>query len=121
MDFIMDELLSDVPESVCDVVRGGLEDRLAMDKPPKREWDVNGPTYDEMLTKFHNPFELAELVRSQGFEDIRLHWYNYHATPPMLASAAGQDFRTAGIDLEATDTWRGMFMCSAGVIEARKV
>jgi len=121
MDFIMDELLSDVPESVCDVVRGGLEDRLAMDKPPKREWEVDGPAYDEILAKFHNPFELADLVRSRGFEDIRFHWYNYHVTPPMLAGAAGQDFRTAGIDLEETDTWRGMFMCSAGVIEARKV
>ena len=39
----------------------------------------------------------------------------------MLASAAGYDFRAAGIDLKVTDTWRGMFMCSAGVIEARKV
>ena len=121
MEFIMDELLSDVPESVRDVVRGGLEDRLAMDKPPKREWEVDGPAYDEILAKFHNPFELADLVRSCGFEDIRFHWYNYHVTPPMLAGAAGQDFRTAGIDLEETDTWRGMFMCSAGVIEARKV
>lgn len=121
MEFIEDELLSGVPESVREVVRAGLEPRLAMDKPPKREWDVNGPAYDEILAKFHNPFELAELVKSKGFTDIRYHWYNYHVTPPMLAGELGETFRTAGIEMEATDTWRGMFMCSAGVIEATKV
>ena len=91
-----------------------------MDKPPKREWDVNGPSYDEILAKFHNPFELAELVREQGFRDIRFHWYNYHVTPPMLASELGSAFRTSGIAMEETDSWRGMFLCSAGVIEATK-
>ena len=121
MEFIEDELLAEVPDSVREVVRRGLQDRIAMDKPPKREWEVDGPAYDEILAKFHNPFELADLVRSHGFEDIRYHWYNYHVTPPMLAADAGQDFRTAGIELEASDSWRGMFLCSAGVIEARKV
>jgi hypothetical protein len=38
----------------------------------------------------------------------------------MLASTLGQAFREAGIELEATDDWRGMFLCSSGVIEARK-
>ena len=121
MEFILDELLTEVPAEVHDIVRSGLEARLAMDKPPKREWEVDGPAYDEILAKFHNPFELAELVRSRGFEDIRYHWYNYHVTPPMLAGEAGQLFRTAGIALEDADTWRGMFLCSAGVIEARKI
>jgi hypothetical protein len=38
----------------------------------------------------------------------------------MLAGSLGSAFRAAGIELEATDTWRGMFLCSAGVIEATK-
>lgn len=121
MEFIEDGLLAGLPENVREVVRAGLEPRLAMDKPPKREWDVNGPAYDEILAKFHNPFELAELVKAKGFTNIRYHWYNYHVTPPMLAGELGETFRTAGIDMEATDDWRGMFMCSAGVIEATKV
>lgn len=120
MEFIEDELLQGQPQEVKDVVRGGLEPRLAMDKPPNREWDVDGPAYDEILAKFHNPFELAELVRDHGFRDIRFHWYNYHVTPPMLAGELGQTFRTAGIAMEDTDSWRGMFLCSAGVIEATK-
>ena len=121
MEFIEDELLQGQPREVKDLVRAGLEPRLAMDKPPKREWDVDGPAYDEILAKFHNPFELADLARDHGFRDIRFHWYNYHVTPPMLAGDLGQTFRTAGIAMEDTDSWRGMFLCSAGVIEATKV
>jgi 2-polyprenyl-3-methyl-5-hydroxy-6-metoxy-1,4-benzoquinol methylase len=120
MEFILDELIVDAPAEIKEVVRAGLEPRLAMDKPPKREWDVNGPAYDEILAKFHNPFELAELVRAHGFRDVRYHWYNYHVTPPMLAGSAGQAFREAGIAMEPRDDWRGMFLCSAGVIEATK-
>jgi 2-polyprenyl-3-methyl-5-hydroxy-6-metoxy-1,4-benzoquinol methylase len=121
MEFILDELLVDTPAETREIVQRGLESRLAMDKPPKRDWEVDGPAYDEILAKFHNPYELSELVQAHGFTDVRFHWYNYHATPPMLAGEAGQTFRTAGIALEDTDTWRGMFLCSAGVIEARKL
>lgn len=120
MEFIEDDLLRDQPQEVKDVVRAGLESRLAMDKPPKREWDVDGPAYDEILAKFHNPFELADLVRAHGFVDIRFHWYNYHVTPPMLADQLGATFRTAGIAMEPSTDWRGMFLCSSGVIEATK-
>jgi 2-polyprenyl-3-methyl-5-hydroxy-6-metoxy-1,4-benzoquinol methylase len=121
VEFIEDELLKGQSEEVKEVVRQGLEPRLAMDKPPKREWDVNGPAYDEILAKFHNPYELKELVESKGFRDVRFHWYNYHVTPPMMAKELGQTFRTAGIAMEPSTDWRGMFLCSAGVIEATKI
>jgi 2-polyprenyl-3-methyl-5-hydroxy-6-metoxy-1,4-benzoquinol methylase len=120
MEFIMDELLEGQPESVRNLVAAELAPRLAMDKPPIRTGTQEAPGYDEILAKFHNPFELADLVRSHGFSDIRFHWYNYHAAPPMLSKTLGVDFRTAGIAMEAKDDWRGMFMCSAGVIEATK-
>jgi 2-polyprenyl-3-methyl-5-hydroxy-6-metoxy-1,4-benzoquinol methylase len=121
MEFILDDLLKDVPTEIKDVVKTGLETRLAMDKPPMRTGTAEAPGYDEILAKFHNPFELSALVESLGFANLRFHWYNYHVTPPMLSGAAGQAFRTAGIALEGSDSWRGMFMCSAGVIEATKV
>jgi hypothetical protein len=121
MEFILDELIVNAPAEIKDIVRADLTSRLAMDKPPQREWDVNGPAYDTILAKFHNPFELADLVREQGFTDIRYHWYNYHVTPPMLAGAAGQAFRVAGMAMEPTSDWRGMFLCSSGVIEATKI
>jgi len=121
MEFILDDLLAHAPAEIKDVVRSGLAPRLAMDKPPKREWEVEGPAYDEILAKFHNPFELADLVRAHGFRDVRFHWYNYHVTPPMLAGDAGEAFRPAGMAMEPRDDWRGMFLCSSGVIEATKI
>lgn len=121
MEFIEDELLASQSDKVKALVRRDLESRLAMDKPPKREWDVSGPAYDDILAKFHNPFELKNLVESCGFTNITFHWYNYHVTPPMLASQLGQEFRHAGISMEPSTDWRGMFLCSAGVIEATKI
>lgn len=120
LEFVLDDLLADVPAELKEVVRANLEPRLAMDKPPLRTGTAEAPGYDEILAKFHNPFELSELVESLGFANLRYHWYNYHPTPPMLAGVSPDAFRRAGIDLEATDTWRGMFLCSAGVIEATK-
>ena len=73
MEFIEDELLAGQPEEIRAVVRAGLESRLAMDKPPLRTGTPDAPGYDEILAKFHNPFELAELVRAHGFTDIRFH------------------------------------------------
>jgi 2-polyprenyl-3-methyl-5-hydroxy-6-metoxy-1,4-benzoquinol methylase len=120
LEFIQDELLAGQPAVIRDAVSAELEPRLAMDKPPRQKGTEDAPAYDEILAKFHNPFELSELVRSRGFRDVRFHWYNYHVTPPMVAGAVGSAFREAGMAMEDTDTWRGMFMCSAGVIEATK-
>lgn len=120
MEFLMDELLAPVSTDIKNTIKAELEPRLAMNKPPKREEKHDGPAYDEILAKFHNPFELQALVNANGLTFTKFHWYNYHVSPPMLAGTLGQAFREAGIELEATDDWRGMFLCSAGVIEAQK-
>jgi 2-polyprenyl-3-methyl-5-hydroxy-6-metoxy-1,4-benzoquinol methylase len=120
LEFILDELLVDVPAAVKDAVAAELEPRLAMDKPPKKVGTPDAPGYDEILAKFHNPFGLSELVESRGFHGLRFHWYNYHVSPPMLAGSLGTAFREAGMALEPSTDWRGMFLCSAGVIEATK-
>lgn len=119
-EFILDELLVDVPESIRAVVAADLDQRLAVDKPPLRTRPT-GDGYDEILSRFHNPFELADVVRAHGYSDLRFHWYNYHPAYPMLAGQIdAKEYRQAQMDLEHEGTWRGMFMCSAGLIEATK-
>jgi len=119
-EFVLDELLVDVPQSIRDVVAEDLDQRLAVDKPPVRTRPT-GDGYDEILSRFHNPFELAEVVRAQGYSDIRFHWYNYHPAYPMLAGSIDPtQYRQAQMDLEGDTSWRGMFLCSAGLIEATK-
>ena len=119
-EFILDELIPDVPESVRQVVQADLDQRLAVDKPPLRTRPT-GDGYDEILSRFHNPFELSEIVKSFGYSDLKFHWYNYHPAYPMIAGNIDPKvYRQAQMDLEGDQSWRGMFLCSAGVIEAVK-
>lgn len=119
--FILDELLANVPKQFKDAVSADLDRRLAVDKPPARAWNKDAPSYDEILARFHNPFELADVVRANGYEDLSFRWYNFHPTYPMIAGELDpREYREAQVDLEADKSWRGMFLCSAGMIIARK-
>ena len=119
-EFILDELMAPVPRKFRDVVEADLDQRLAVDKPPIRRRE-DGHGYDEILSKFNNPLELAEVVKSQGFFDLSYRWYNFHPTYPMVAGGIdAQEYRQGQIDLESDTSWRGMFLCSAGMIIATK-
>ena len=119
-EFILDELMAPVPPEFKDAVAADLDTRLAVDLPPARRRE-DGYGYDEVLSRFHNPFELADVVRAEGYTDVRFHWYNYHPTYPMLREQfEDRAYREAQMALEQEGTWRGMFLCSAGVIEATR-
>ena len=119
-EFILDELLVGVPDAIRAVVASDLDARLAVDKPPVRTRPT-GDGYDEILSRFHNPFELAQVVENHGFSGVKYHWYNYHPAYPMIADQiAPRAYREAQVALEHEGTWRGMFLCSAGIIEAVK-
>ncbi|CAB4990609.1 unannotated protein [freshwater metagenome] len=119
-EFILDELMAPVPQEFKDAVAADLDTRLAVDMPRVRRRD-DGYGYDEVLSRFHNPFELADVVRAEGYTDVRFHWYNYHPTYPMLRGQfEDRAYREAQMALEQEGTWRGMFLCSSGVIEATR-
>ncbi len=119
-EFILEELMEPVPDQFRNTVEADLDQRLAVDKPPIRRRE-DGHGYDEILSKFNNPFELAEVVKSQGFTDLAYRWYNFHPTYPMIAGGIDpKEYRQAQIDLESDTSWRGMFLCSAGMIIATK-
>ena len=119
-EFILEELMAPIPEQFRDVVEADLDQRLAVDKPPIRRRE-DGHGYDEILSKFNNPLELAEVVKAQGFTDLSYRWYNFHPTYPMIAGAMDpKEYRQGQIDLESDTSWRGMFLCSAGMIIASK-
>ncbi len=119
-EFILEELMAPIPQQFRDVVAADLDQRLAVDKPPIRRRE-DGHGYDEILSKFNNPLELAEVVKAQGFTDLSYRWYNFHPTYPMVAGGIDpKDYRQGQIDLESDTSWRGMFLCSAGMIIATK-
>lgn len=122
-EFILDDLLRDVAPEVKDAVAQDLAKRVKMDMPPCRETVAggDGPGYDAILAKFHNPFEVVELFKKLNFKDISLLWYHYHPAMPYLEQEMPELFRREGIRLEhESSNWRGMFLCSAFVVEAVK-
>jgi len=121
-DIILDDLLAGVADDVCAAVREDIEPRLRTDMPPVRtDTSVGGAGYDAVLSRFHNPLEMAALFEASGMGEARLHWYHYHPAPPYLEGAgiSRDAYRDAAIALEGeTSGWRGYFLCSAFVVEA---
>jgi len=121
-DFILNDLLQNVNSQLKDAVSKELEARLRMDLPPLRMTEgSDSPGYDAILSKFHNPFEVIELFKRHKFTDIVLKWYHYHPAMPYLSIENTEIFRKEAIRLEhESSNWRGMFLCSAFIVEAIK-
>lgn len=122
-DFILNDLIAGVVQEVKDEVAKDLETRLRMDMPPTRDrvGKFQAPGYDAILSKFHNPFEVIELFKRHNFKDIELLWYHYHPAMPYLSERMPELFRKEAIRLEhEPSNWRGIFLCSAFVVEAMK-
>jgi len=76
-------------------------------------------SYDDLDAKFHNPFEIKKVFLDLGFKDIKLLFYHYHPAMPALESKNRELFRSEAMKLEHEQSgWRGLFLCSAFVIEA---
>jgi 2-polyprenyl-3-methyl-5-hydroxy-6-metoxy-1,4-benzoquinol methylase len=121
-EFIMDDLLAGVDQRVRNAVAEEIKLRLRMDLPPSRNQLADGsPGYDAVLSKFHNPFEVLEIFRRKGFKETELLWYHYHPALPMLESKLGTLFREEAFKLEHEPSgWRGLFLCSAFVVQATR-
>lgn len=131
-EFILDDLLSGVNPRLKEIVSADLKKRLEMDKPTPRlsgesgafiggEYNEDVPGYDAILSKFHNPFEVLELFKKCGFTDSQLLWYHYHPAMPFLADNDRELFRDEALKLEHDiSNWKGLFLCSAFVVEAVK-
>lgn len=125
MEFIMDDLLKDVSSDLKNAVGKELAPRLRMDLPPVRD-KVQGKDgvvqgYDVILSKFHNPFDMEALFKRAGFKEVKIHWYHYHPAMPSLEKPFRDLFRKESMKLEHENSgWRGLFLCSAYVVEAEK-
>lgn len=111
-EFIMDDLLAGVSGPVKDAAGEFLRSRVDVDVPPQ-------PTGHP--AKYHNPFEVDELFEAAGFTDVRVRPFHYHASMPRFEKELGAAFRAESIALENEPSgWRGLFLCSAFVVEARR-
>jgi SAM-dependent methyltransferase len=117
-DFILHDLLVGLsPELKAEVARD-LDARLDVNQPPQPSGDR--PSYEATGARFHNPFEVLDLFEREGFVRPTLHWYHYHAAPPLVEGPMRRKFWEEASKLEHTQSWRGYFLCSAFVVEAER-
>lgn len=97
-----------------------LRERFRMDVPPLRTGHSGEPGYDQVLSRTHNPFVVRRQLESEGFEDVHVRFYHYHALPPMFEASMPETFRALSLAMEDPDDWRGHFMASAFIVTARR-
>jgi hypothetical protein len=119
-DLIEVESLSPEERAAIAPALATLERQLRVDLPPLRQGKAGEPGYDEVLSRTHNPLLVRAQVEAAGFRDVRLHFYHYHALPPMLEAQAPEWFRRRSLALENAEDWRGHFMASAFVVSGVK-
>jgi|SaaInlStandDraft_5_1057022.scaffolds.fasta_scaffold07262_3 2-polyprenyl-3-methyl-5-hydroxy-6-metoxy-1,4-benzoquinol methylase len=120
-DLIINKLMDKLPAVIRSAADNKLQTQMEMNKPLVRETNSEGGVgYDLILSRMHNPLEMETLFKQAGFKDIKLHWYHYHAAAPYLEGngISKKDYRDSCMALEGEDHWRGMFLCSAFLVEA---
>lgn len=111
-EFIMDDLLAGVTGAAREAASDFLKTRVDVEIPPK-------PTGH--AAKYHNPLDVHEVFEAAGFIDVRIRPFHYHASMPRFEKELGAAFRSESIALENEPSdWRGLFLCSAFVVEARR-
>lgn len=109
-EFIMDDLLAGVTGPVRNAADNFLKSRVDVDVPPQPSGHA---------ARYHNPLDINEVFKAAGFVDVRVRPFHYHAAMPRFEKELGAAFRSESIALEnEPSTWRGLFLCSAFVVEA---
>lgn len=120
-DFFLDKVidLNSLPYNVSGELVNFYSERLKVDKLTKKE--KGRMSYTDILAKFHNPLNVEEkLFEPTGFSILKIHFYHYHALPPIFESKYPKLFRELSLRMENPSDWKGYLMASAYVVEARK-
>ncbi len=78
-------------------------------------------SYDDILAKFHNPLTIDdELFKPLKMKVEKIHFYHYHAMPPIFEKKYPELFKKMSMQMEKQNSWKGYFLSSAFVVEASK-
>ena len=110
-DFIVEDLLSEIPSDLRAEVDAFIEPRVDVERPPR---PASGPVPAQ-----HNPLAVSSLFASVGLIDISVHPFHFHAAMPALEAGNPSAFRTQSLALEDDASgWKGLFLCSAFLVRA---
>lgn len=111
-EFILEDLLGDVDPAVRDASAEFLKGRVDVDMPPR----PSGHAATQ-----HNPLTIDRVFAEAGFTNISVVPFHYHAAIPRLEKPLAGPFRRESIKLENEPSdWRGLFLCSAFLVEAQR-
>jgi len=121
LDFFLNRIidLNSLPQEVQDEVIDFYSKRLKVDKPIKEK--SGKIRYEDILAKFRNPLSIEnKLFEPCNFSIVDIHFYHYHALPPVFENKYPKLFRELSLKMERSNDWKGYLMASAYVIEAKK-
>jgi len=124
LDFFINRLMcfETFPTKIKKELIKYYSERLSIKDKIKVETVVDGKiSYEEILAKFHNPLTIEEeLFMPNHMKVDKIHYYHYHSMPPVFEKKYPDVFRQTSLKREKSDDWKGLFLCSAFVVEASK-
>lgn len=121
LDFFLNRVieLNSIPAGLKDKVADFYSERLKADKAAAT--DSGRIAYTDIPARFHNPLSIEkDLFKPCGFSVTALHFYHYHALPPVFENEDPNLFRKLSIEMEDPSSWKGYLMASAFVCEAKR-
>lgn len=119
LDFFLNRVidLGSLPEDVAEEVINFYSNRLKVDKPDRKTG--RKISFLDIRATFRNPLTIEEeLFKPNGFSVSKIHFYHYHALPPIFESKYPSLFHELSLKLEKPNDWKGYLMASAYVVEA---
>lgn len=78
--------------------------------------------YQDIYATFHNPFTVEkDLFSPAGFKVERILFHHFHILPPALEQVNPAVYRQLSLSMEKPEDWKGYFMASTFLVEAKKV
>lgn len=122
MDFILNKIIQvdSLPEHLTKEVVKFYSKLFNVKKPITTN---NGKiSYNDIPANFKNPLTIRkELFEPAGLSVDKIHFYHYHILPPHFEQKFPKLFHELSLQREKICDWRGYFMSSAFVVEARKI
>jgi len=121
-DFFLNELieLEKFPIKIRNELVNFYSKKLSIKRP--RKLKDGRVSYNEILAKFRNPITIEnELFKPEKMKIDKIHFYHFHAMPPIFEKKYPELFRKLSKKLEKSNSWKGHFLSSAFVVEACKI
>jgi len=121
-NFFMTKLIDTdaLGSELCRKAQEVLSEKFGYDKEGLK--NNNDLRYQDIYARFHNPFTVEKrLFLPSGFKVEKILFHHFHALPPQFGKANLKKYRELSLSLENPDDWKGYFMASTFLVEAKKI